>query len=266
MNLPSGKIDSDLIPFALELAAVAAPETLRHFRTSGTVENKAEAGQIDPVTAGDRNAEAAMRRLIGQRYPDHGIIGEEYGTEGADREFVWVLDPIDGTRAFVLGLPVWGTLIGLLHEGRPIAGVMAQPFVGDLFYGSAAGSFLKRGDDVRPLRAGRAVPLASASIATTSPKLFDADDKPRYDRLEAACGLVRYGTDCYGYALLAGGHVDLVVESGLKPFDIVALIPIVEGAGGQVTDWAGGSAAGGGRVLAAGDPALHAAAMDYLSG
>lgn len=257
-------IESRLLPFALELAAAAAPETLRYFRSDGTIENKATEGQIDPVTAGDRGAEAAMRRLIETRFPDHGVVGEEYGSQGADREFVWVLDPIDGTRAFVLGLPIWGTLIGLLHNGKPVAGIMAQPFVGDLFFGSAAGAFLKRGDRTEPLavRTGRA--LDQASIATTTPQLFTADERPRYDALENACGLVRYGTDCYAYALLAAGHIDLVVESGLKPFDIVALIPIIEAAGGIVTNWAGSGAASGGQILAAGDPTLHAHAMAHL--
>ncbi len=257
-------VESRLLPFALELAAAAAPETLRHFRSAGAVENKSTEGHIDPVTAGDRGAEAAMRRLIETHFPGHGVIGEEYGSQGTDREFVWVLDPIDGTRAFVLGLPIWGTLIGLLHDGRPVAGVMAQPFVDDLFFGSAAGAFLRRGDDTKPLavRSGRA--LDQASIATTTPQLFSADERPRYNALESACGLVRYGTDCYAYALLAAGHIDLVVESGLKPFDIVALIPIIEAAGGIVTNWVGGNAASGGQILAAGDAALHASAMAHL--
>lgn len=259
-------VTDELLDFALELAEAAAETAIAHFRTGGTVDNKADGQDIDPVTAGDRESEAAMRRLIESRYPTHGIVGEEYGPVREDAEFVWILDPIDGTRAFVLGLPVWGTLIGLLHRGKPVVGVMSQPVVGDVFYGSAAGSFLRHRGETRKLSVRPQKTFAAASIVTTTPSLFSDEERAHYDRVEAECGLVRYGTDCYGYALLAAGFVDLVIESALKPFDIVALIPIVTGAGGLVSDWSGGSAAGGGRILAAGDPDLHRRTIEILAG
>lgn len=259
-------VEDKLLPFALELAEAAGHATLKHFRRGGVVDDKADGKAfIDPVTAGDRESEATMRRLIESRFPDHGIVGEEQPPVREEAAFVWVLDPIDGTRAFVLGLPVWGTLIGLLHDGEPVLGVMAQPVVDDVFYGSPAGSFLRHRGMTQRLSTRSRDTFDGAAIATTSPGLFSAGDRTRYDRIENACGLVRYGTDCYGYALLAAGFVDLVIESGLKPFDIVALIPIIAGAGGKVTDWSGNSAAGGGRILAAGDPRLHDKALQILS-
>lgn len=255
---------SQFIAFTHELAAVAGPPALKHFRSGGSVDNKSGELAIDPVTAGDREAEAAMRSLIEARYPDHGIIGEEYGDKDPDAAFVWVLDPIDGTRGFVLGLPTWGTLIGLLHNGSPIVGAMAQPFVGDFFVGDGQSAYLIRGDDKKRLRVSPCPDFAKASIATTSASLFDDVERARYDRIENQCGLIRYGTDCYAYALLAAGFIDLVIESGLKPFDIVALIPIIEGAGGTVSNWSGEGAAGGGQILACGDKSLYEKALEIL--
>ena len=193
-----------------------------------------------------------MRRLIARKYPDHGIIGEEHGSENTDAEFVWVLDPIDGTRAFITGLPVWGTLIGLLHEGTPVFGMMAQAFTGERYWGDGVNAwYRRRGEETSPLKTRACDALAEAALFTTTPALFrDADDRAAYDRVEGAVKLPRYGTDCYAYCMVAAGHADVVIEAGLKPYDIVALIPIVTGAGGRFTSWQGGSAARGGLIVA----------------
>jgi histidinol phosphatase-like enzyme (inositol monophosphatase family) len=254
----------DLGGFVEELATVSGQAILPFFRTALGAENKAGAGAFDPVTEADRAAEVAMRRLIKQRFPQHGILGEEFGAEGTDAEYVWVLDPIDGTRAFIAGLPLWGTLIGLTRAGAPVRGLMHQPFTGERFAGDGGQATWRGPSGERRLRTRRCDGLADAILCTTSPKLFSGDEAAAYDAVESAVRLARYGTDCYAYCMLAAGHVDLVVEAGLKPYDIVALIPIIEGAGGVVTDWQGGSAASGGRIVAAGDPRLHAAALERL--
>ena len=177
-----------------------------------------------------------------------------------------MLDPVDGTRAFVSGLPVWGTLIGLLRDGRPHAGMMAQPFTGERFWAAGAGAFGRWSGETRRLAASGATGLADATLMTTDPRLFAADEREAFARVEGAVRMSRYGCDCYAYAMVAAGQIDLVIESGLQVYDIAALIPIVEGAGGTVTDWRGGSAATGGQVLAAANPALHAAALTLLEG
>ena len=245
-----------LAAFLDRLAVVASDSIMPHFRAQTSVEDKG-GGRFDPVTIADRAAEAAMRRLIGETYPEHGIVGEEYGPERADAEFVWVLDPVDGTRAFITGLPVWGTLIGLLWRGRPVLGMMAQPFTGERFAGDCSRAWYRGPSGPAALATRPCASLADAALFTTTPALFSAADRPAYDRVEAAVRLARYGCDCYAYCMVAAGHADIVVESELQPYDIVALIPIIEGAGGRVTDWQGKSAAGGGRVVASGDRRLH---------
>ncbi|MHA1553273.1 MAG: histidinol-phosphatase [Alphaproteobacteria bacterium] len=256
----------DLLKFLDHLADAAAQAIMPHFRTRASVENKQPDG-FDPVTVADRAAEAAIRRLIGAHYPDHGIIGEEYGEDRPEAAHTWVIDPIDGTRAFITGLPVWGTLIGLLEEGRPTLGVMAQHFTAERFYGDGQKAWYRGRDGaITDLRTRTCRALAEASLFTTSPMLFEPGaERAAYDRAEAASLLARYGCDCYAYCMVAGGHADLVIEAGLKSFDIVALIPIVEGAGGCVTSWTGHSAAAGGRILASGDPALHEQAIAMLA-
>jgi len=249
--------------FLDSLAEASAAAILPYFRADAAIDNKARGG-FDPVTAADRDGEAAMRRLIEATWPGHGIIGEEFGNTNEDAEYVWVLDPIDGTRAFIAGLPTWGTLIGLMRNGRPILGMMAQPFTGERYAGDCDSAWYGGPDGDKPLEARSCAALAEATLMTTTPFLFSAEEKPRYDRVEAACRNIRYGTDCYGYAMVAAGHADIVVEAGLNPYDIVALIPIIEGAGGRVTGWAGGTAARGGRVLACGDAKVHAEALALL--
>jgi myo-inositol-1(or 4)-monophosphatase len=266
----------DFAAFVERLAQAASEVILPFFRTSIRAEDKSLGGAFDPVTEADRAAEVAMRRLIAQTFPAHGVIGEEYGRERPEAEYVWVLDPIDGTKSFISGLPVWGTLIGLMHRGRPVYGMMAQPFTRERYFGDGQrarwrGLALPRGDSAdgewstRTLRVRACGSLAEATLMTTSPLLLGDLDRAPYLRVEKAARLTRYGGDCYAYCMLASGFIDIVIESGLKPHDIVALVPIIEGAGGLVTDWEGGPAAGGGRILAAGDRRVHAEAVKLLA-
>lgn len=249
--------------FLRRVADAAAAQTLPRFRQPGQVSNKLDAG-FDPVTEADREAERAIRALINAEFPDHGILGEEFGAENTDREHVWVIDPIDGTRSFISGVPLWGTLVGLLRNGDAVAGMMAQPFTGELFYANETGAHYEGRGASLPLKTRATERIADATLCTTTPALFKDGFKTSFERLESACRLSRYGTDCYAYCMLAAGHVDLVVEIGLQVYDIAALIPIIEKAGGMVTNWDGGPAEQGGGIVAAANPRLHAAAMEML--
>ena len=254
--------------FFLEVAAAAAAETLPRFRQANAVDNKYSVG-FDPVTEADRSAERAIRAVIGRSFPDHGILGEEYGPENTDRSHVWVIDPIDGTRAFITGLPIWGTLLGLTVEGDARAGMMSQPFTGELFYSTGEGAWLLHGGgkaEPRRLSVRKGAALADATLFTTTPAMFKGESRRGFDRLESAVRLSRYGVDCYAFAMLAAGFVDIVVEAGLQPYDIVALIPIIEQAGGVVTRRDGGPAETAGDIVAAASPELHRAALDLLNG
>lgn len=257
----------DLARFMDDLATASGQAILPFFRAAFAMDDKARGGAaFDPVTEADRAAELVLRKLIRQHFPAHGILGEEFGSERLDSDYVWVLDPIDGTRAFVAGLPTWGTLIGLTFGGVPARGLMHQPYLGELFSGDGATALLRGPRGERTLRTRRIANLADAILATTDPRLFGAgEERERFGAIERSVRLSRYGTDCYAYCMLAAGQIDLVVEAGLQPYDIVALIPIVEGAGGVVTGWDGGSATQGGRIVAAGDPRLHAAALSHLN-
>lgn len=246
------------------LADAARAETLPRFRSGLDVTNKHAAG-FDPVTEGDRAAELAIRALVKDAFPDHGFLGEEHETYGLDRNLVWVVDPIDGTRAFISGVPVWGTLIGLREKGRAIMGLMDQPFTGERYFADGSASWYSGPGGDRSLRTRDCAALSEAILFTTSPHIFGADLEA-YTRVEEKVRLFRYGVDCYAYALLAAGHVDLVVENGLKPYDVGALIPIVEQAGGIMTTWDGGRPEDGGRILAAGSRAVHDEAMALLNG
>ncbi len=259
---------AELTRFLDTLADAAAKAIMPHFRAQVSVENKRKDG-FDPVTTGDKAGEAAMRALINRAYPSHGIYGEEYGTERPDAEYVWVLDPIDGTRAFITGVPVWGILIGLNRNGSPLLGMMHQPFSGERFSGNGKEAWYRRGGQAPTRLKTRACPaLHDASIFTTSPGLFGGSDKTAYDRLERQTRLARYGCDCYAFCMVAMGHADAALETSLQPYDIVALIPIVRGAGGQVTDWKGNAdiVARGGTALATGDARVHAEALRVLGG
>lgn len=252
------------IAFFDAIAEAAAAETLPRFRMSVSVDNK-HAGGFDPVTEADREAERAIRRLITEHYPEHGILGEEHGDIGLDRDHVWVIDPIDGTRAFISGLPVWGTLVGLYHNGRAVMGMMDQPFTGERFIASPEGAFVWRNGQPTPLQTRKGVSLEQATMMTTSPSIFPPDLEPAYKRVENSVQLARYGCDCYAYAMVAAGHVDLVVEAGLKAYDVGGLIPLVEQAGGVMTTWSGDRPEQGGSIIASGSRALHEAALEMLN-
>ena len=255
----------DFASFVESLATHSGDAILPFFRTSLSALDKSTNGAFDPVTEADRAAEVAMRRLINAQFPSHGIVGEEFGAERRDAEYVWVLDPIDGTRAFICGLPMWGTLIGLTRHGRPVYGMMNQPLSRERFSGDGQASRYEGPAGRRALRVRDCGSLSQAVLATTHPGAMALPERQRFERLESRAKLSRYGGDCYAYAMLAAGHIDLVVEAGLKPYDIVAIIPIVEGAGGIVTSWSGGDAAGGGTVIAAGDRRAHEEALAILN-
>lgn len=251
--------------FVDELATIAG-ETIRpFFRTALGVENKSTGGAFDPVSEADRAAETVMRNLIRKTFPDHGIVGEEFGDERPDAHYVWVLDPIDGTKSFIAGMPAWGTLIGLLQNGVPVYGMMHQPFIGERFCGDGASAHYRGPAGERALHTRSCAGLKEAILFTTSPLLMSDEDRSRFRQVERSVRLSRYGGDCYAYCMVAAGHVDLVIEAGLKAHDIAPLIPIIESAGGIVTGWSGGSATQGGRIIAAGDRRVHAEALRLLS-
>ena len=252
--------------FLRKIARAAAAETLPRFRSQGAVSNKQDGG-FDPVTEADQQAERVIRGLIRAEYPDHGILGEEFGAENISSRHRWIIDPIDGTRAFISGIPVWGTLVGLTVDGKAAAGMMSQPFTGELFYTTGTGSLYEGPGGDRSLSTRKTTELADAIHFTTTPALFKGPAmRAKYERLEAAVRLSRYGTDCYAFAMVAAGQVDIVTDPGLKSYDIAALIPIIEQAGGVVTTFDGGRAEGGGDIIAAATPELHAAACALLAG
>lgn len=252
------------IAFFDAIADAAAAQTLPRFRMPVTIDNK-ESGGFDPVTEADRAAEEAIRQLIAERYPEHGILGEEHGDVGLDRDYVWVIDPIDGTRAFISGLPVWGTLVGLYHKGKAVMGMMDQPFTGERFIAKPGEAVVKRNGGVAPLATRKNVSLDQAIMMTTSPKIFSEELEPSYRLVESRVQLARYGCDCYAYAMVASGHIDLVVEADLKPYDVGGLIPLVEQAGGVMTTWTGDRAEMGGTIVASGSAQLHEEVLALLN-
>ena len=255
----------DFEAFIGRLATASGEVILPFFRTSLSIDNKSAVHEFDPVTEADRAAEAVMRRLIKANFPQHGIVGEEFGSEHEDAEYVWVLDPIDGTKSFIAGFPTWGTLIALMHRGTPVFGMMHQTFIGERFSGDNGSAFYSGSAGKRRLAARRCASLQDATLFTTSPLLMNAADRASFGRVEQAVRLTRYGGDCYSYCMLAAGHLDLVIETELKPYDIAALIPIITGAGGAVTTWEGSPAPSGGRIVAAGDKRVHEAALKLLN-
>jgi len=256
----------DFSAFVDELASVSGETILPFFRTALSVEDKGHPGSFDPVTAADHAAEMSMRTLIRRTFPDHGIIGEEYGKERADAEYVWVLDPIDGTKSFISGMPAWGTLIALLRAGEPVFGMMNQPFTRERFSGDGRSAHYRGPAGARDLRVRACANLSEAVLFTTSPLLMNASDRESFGRVEQAVQLSRYGGDCYAYCMVAAGHVDLVIETELKAHDVMALVPIVIGAGGIMTTWENGPPQHGGRIVAAGDKRVHAEALRLLMG
>ncbi|KQT54463.1 inositol monophosphatase [Aureimonas sp. Leaf454] len=250
--------------FLLRLAERAAAETLPRFRMNGVVDNKL-VDAFDPVTEADRAAETAIRALIAADYPSHSILGEEFGISG-EGALQWVIDPIDGTRSFISGMPLWGTLIGLTVDGIARIGILSQPYIGERFWADGTAAWSDGPGGLRRLAVRPVTALSAATVFTTTPRLFTGSRLERFEVLESQARLTRFGTDCYAFAMLAAGQVDLVIEPGLKPYDIVALIPIIEQAGGIVTTFSGERAERGGDVIAAATPELHAAAMAILNG
>jgi histidinol phosphatase-like enzyme (inositol monophosphatase family) len=267
----SSQVIAGLDAFLVELNRAAAGAILPLFRSDHGLIDKGGAvledgsGGFDPVTEADKGAERAIRALISQHYPDHGVIGEEYGEDRPDAEFVWVLDPVDGTRAFIAGLPVWTTLIGLRHNGSPVLGSIGQPFLDEIYIGHAGGSRLMSRGTSRPLKVRACPGLAGALIATTDPAIFRGAEREAWNTVRAAARLSRLGCDAYAYAMVAAGTIDLVLEAGLKSWDIDAAIPVIAGAGGLTTDWQGAAVgAHGGRVAIAGDRACLEEALVAL--
>ncbi|HEY8003277.1 MAG TPA: histidinol-phosphatase [Phenylobacterium sp.] len=230
----------ELDGFLIELNGAAAEVILPLFRGDHGVVHKEGRWAFDPVTEADKGAERAIRRLVSERYPHHGFVGEEYGEDRPDAEFVWVLDPVDGTRAFIAGLPLWTTLIGLRFQGRSVLGSIGQSYLGELYIGHADGSRLISRSGTRPLKVRPCGNLADSIIATTDPEMcFTGAEREAWTRVRNAARLARLGCDAYAYAMVAAGTLDMVLEAGLAAWDIEAAIPVVEGAGGQVTDWRG---------------------------
>lgn len=252
----------EFVALAHRLADAARPVVRRYFRTPVSVDTKAD---HSPVTIADREVEAAMRTLIAETFPQHGILGEEHGNHHTDAEYVWVLDPIDGTKAFITGKPSFGTLIALAHRGVPILGVIDQAILDERWIGGLGHPTTLNG---QPARVRPCDDLSKAYAYTTGPEHFCENTLPAWNRIAARVRQPRYGCDCYAYALLASGFVDLVVEAGLKPYDYAALVPVIEQAGGTITDWAGGrlTIASDGKVCATGDARLHAQALTVLAG
>jgi histidinol phosphatase-like enzyme (inositol monophosphatase family) len=259
-------LKQDDLAFANSLADAAGEVIRPYFRRKIEVVDKGVA-MFDPVTEADKKAEQAIRALIARERPDDGVLGEEFGEVKGTSGRTWVIDPVDGTRAFITGNTQWGTLIALNERGMPVLGIMDQPVLRERFIGTGEGAELRSRDGTMKLATRPCASLAEAVVMTTHPwNYFDASEQAAFRRLAESSLLSRFGGDCYGYGLLAMGFVDLVVEATLKPWDIQALIPIVEGAGGIVTDWRGGPCADGGRVIAAGDSRVHAAALKFLAG
>lgn len=255
-----------LLQSAHLFADASGKAILKHFRKPILVDNKAAAGAFDPVTEADRAGERAIRKLLRKAHPDHGVLGEELGATTGEAPYCWVIDPIDGTRAFITGMPLWGTLIGVTREGRAVAGLMDQPYTRERVWGNGVQTVWRSTDGrERRIKTAPCSRIEDARLTTTSPDLFaTSQEQEAFQRLKSKARLTRFGGDCYAYALLAAGHIDLVVEAGLQAYDIVALVPIIESAGGVVTTWDGERPEAGGRIIAAGDPRLHELALKAL--
>lgn len=256
----------DLIATAHALADAARIATLRHFRAAGLAADSKEAARFDPVTVADREAEAAMRAVLAARRPQDAILGEEYGDRAGTSGLTWVLDPIDGTRGYLAGTPTWGVLIAVADATGPLYGLIDQPYIGERFEGGLGRAAMTGPLGERPLGTRKARPLAEAILMSTFPEVGTPAEAAAFRRVASAVRLTRYGTDCYAYALVAAGQIDLVIEAGLQAYDVAAPIAVITAAGGVVTDWQGRPCHDGGQVLAAANPAVHAAALALLAG
>lgn len=256
---------TDIIETAHAMADAARRAVLPFFRAPGlTADNKDLAG-FDPVTEGDRATERAMRDVLAARRPDDAVIGEEYGATPGRSGLTWVLDPIDGTRGFLSGTPTWGVLIAAERDGAPVFGIIDQPYIGERFCGGLGQATMTGPHGRHPLRVRGNRPLDQAILFTTFPEVGTVADAAAFRAVSDRVRLTRYGMDCYAYALLAAGQIDLVIEAGLSNYDIQAPIAVIEAAGGIVTDWQGGPAHQGGRVIAAAGRQQHEAALKLLS-
>ncbi|HSF91259.1 MAG TPA: inositol monophosphatase family protein [Paracoccaceae bacterium] len=255
----------ELLGIALQVSDAAHYDTIRLFRSDAlATQNKADSG-FDPVTEADRNAEIAMRELLADLRPDDAILGEEFGEKPGTTGLRWVIDPIDGTRGFMSGTPTWGVLVGLENSDGPMLGVIDQPFTGEKFFGYGDTALWTRDDEKCFIKTRACEDLSSAILYTTFPEIGSDAEYAAFRNVSKESRLTRYGLDCYAYALLAAGQIDLVIEAGLNAYDVVAPIAVIEAAGGIVTDWRGGKAHEGGRLLAAGDARVHAQALEILS-
>ena len=257
----------ELLVFAIRIAEETGPIALRYFRAPLDVQNKLSGtGFFDPVTRADQEIETFLRHAIAQRFPAHGIIGEEHGTTHGESALRWVIDPIDGTRSFISGSTAWGTLLGLMHQDTPIAGVVHVPYIGETFYGSRDGAWMKHKGECRRMQTRATSTLADAILCCTHPATIIGHAETRgFQRVADASRMLRYGGDCYSFCMLSLGQVDLVIDGSLQPYDIIPLMPIIEAAGGVVTDAAGNNAQHGGLIVAAANPALHEQALALMN-
>lgn len=258
--------EPSFIDCAHVLADKAATAILPYFRRVLNVDNKNMHGDYDPVTIADRTAEKVISEYLADVFPDHGLEGEEFGYHRTGLRYKWVVDPIDGTRSFISGSPLWGTLIALLEETRPLLGMIDQPFTSERFWSDGQKTFFSKDKShEKILSARKCSNLDKAVLMTTDPYLFKADkERDAFNILRSNVQMTRYGGDCYSYALLASGLVDVILESGLKSYDVVALIPIINCAGGCITDWKGNTPINGGSILASGDMKLHEKILRFL--
>ena len=252
----------EILSVAEAAAEAAGRVTLPYFRAGVEIRDKSGASQdFDPVTAADVAAEEAIRKVIEAARPEDAIVGEEFPEKAGESGLTWVLDPIDGTRAFMMGLPLWGTLIALSDATGPIVGIIDQPYLRERFVGSPLGAWQGK----TPLRARACADLSEARLSTTGISWFSEAEQEAFRAVEAKAQLTRFGYDCYAYALVAHGFIDLVIEAGMQPYDVHALVPVVQAAGGVITDWRGGPAHASSQIIAAGDKRLHAQALELIA-
>lgn len=257
---------AELVATAHELADAARVETLRHFRSEGLSADTKEAERFDPVTVADRASEQAMRAILSRRRPEDAILGEEFGPKAGRSGLTWVLDPIDGTRGYLSGTPTWGVLVSVADETGPVFGLIDQPFIGERFAGGFGIAEVAGPQGRRALRCRAPRPLSEAILFSTFPEVGTPEEGAAFRRVVPKARLTRYGMDCYAYALIAAGQIDVVIEAGLQAYDVQAPIAVIEAAGGIVTDWRGRPAPQGGRILAAANRAVHAEALALLNG
>ncbi len=259
-------LQDELIRVAHALADAARPETLRLFRVPGLVSDDklGEDAGFDPVTEADRAAERVMREILAQERPDDGIIGEEFATKTGTSGLTWVLDPIDGTRGYVAGTPTWGVLVSVADVTGPLFGIIDQPYIGERFSGGFGKASVVGPQGTQPLGVRRNRPFPDATLMSTFPEVGTPRERRAFERVAEKVKLTRFGMDCYAYALLAAGQIDLVIEAGLHPYDIHAPIAVIKAAGGIVSNWNGGAAHHGGRVIAAANADVHKVALAIL--